>query len=558
MSLQQKILRGLRRLCSPFFAGSIKSNWLLLLIAASLISLSACAGSGASKQTAESPDSERSKTTPSKSYNSMAIKHYMDGVNAGMQGDHALAIVEFQEALRYDSTSSTIYLDLSNSYIKLQKYDQAERILKLGLEKSDETDKLYPALGEVYYATSQYERAAQMFEKSLQVMEQEQDRLQALNYLGDIYLRLQDYRKAAETYEQLYRISYDQDEYLLKAQSIYYQIEDFDKVKETLRTLIKDNPETDDYRLDLAQLYSETGQIDSARTILEPLVKQDPTSNAASMLGEQLFQIGEIDSAYAILKPLYEADSSNVRVLYYLGGAALSNQDFELAEKYYSRLIESDDSILGGYYGLGVAQRGQEDFQESAEAIQDGLEKFPDEPELHKQLGITYFFMQNYDSARTSLLNALEYDSTQISPKHYLAFSYDQLGKPDSAIVMYKQLLEAVPNDPLYKNNLAYIYAIQDKNLKQAVKLVNEALDADPENASYLDTKGWVFYKLGKYQQAREYIEKALAIDGENAEVLEHLGDIYKKLGQNARAQDYYQRASQLDPENTALQQKLE
>lgn len=545
-------------MCSPFFAGIFRLSWSLSLIAISIILLSSCTGSGSLKQTAESPDTEQNETKQSKSYNSMAIKHYMDGVNAGMQGDHALAIVEFQEALRYDSTSSTIYLDLSNSYIKLQKYDQAERILKLGIENSDEAEKLYPALGEVYYATSQYDRAARMFEKSLEMIEQGQDRQQALNYLGDIYLRLQDYRKAAETYEQLYRISYDQDEYLLKAQSIYYQIEDFQKVKETLRTLIEDNPGSDEYRLDLAQLYSEMGQIDSARTILEPLVKQNPTSDAASMLGEQLFQIGEIDSAYAILKPLYEADSSNVRVLYYLGGAALSNQDFELAEKYYSRLIESDDSILGGYYGLGVAQRGQEDFQASAEAIREGLKKFPDEPELYKQLGITYFFMQHYDSARVNLLNALKYDSTQISPKHYLAFSYDQLGKPDSAIVMYKELLEAVPNDPLYKNNLAYIYAIQDKNLKQALKLVNEALDADPENASYLDTKGWIFYKLGKYPQAREYIEKALAIDGENAEVLEHLGDIHMKLGQHSRAQDYYQRASQLDPENTALQQKLE
>lgn len=518
-----------------------------------------CAGS-ASVQNEESPQglsATIAKQEKIDSYDSRAIKHYMDGVNAEMQGDYAMAIVEFQEALRYDSSSATLYQDLSNSYIKLKKYDQAERTLKLGLKHTAEPGQLLAILGELYYITSQFDRARDTFTQVIESTDERELELQSLNYLADIHIRQNEYFKAAQIYEELYNKGLDDEEYLIKAESIYYQMEKYDDAKRILKILIDEYPDRDEFRLDLAQLYSETGKIDSAMTILKPLVQQDPGSDAASLMGEQLFQMGAIDSAYSVLKPLYDEDSTNVRVLYYLGGAALSNQNFESAKKYYSQLLEADDSILGGYYGLGVAYRGEQNYGESVDVLKKGLEKFQDEPELHKQLGITYYFMQQFDSARTSLQKSLAFDSSQVSPKHYLAFVYDQLGKQDSAIVMYKELLRVVPDDPLYMNNLAYIYALQGKNLKRALELVSKALEKEPENTSYLDTKGWVYFKLGRFERAKKFLEKALGFGGENAEVLEHLGDVYRKLGEDDKAKEYYQRAAQIDPTSASLRKKI-
>jgi tetratricopeptide (TPR) repeat protein len=107
-------------------------------------------------------------------------------------------------------------------------------------------------------------------------------------------------------------------------------------------------------------------------------------------------------------------------------------------------------------------------------------------------------------------------------------------------------------------NNFAYSLAERGLDLDRALKMVQKAVDEEPENSSYLDTIGWVYYKLGNYEKAKEFIFKAIEQDGNNATLLDHLGDIFYKMGNIEKANEYWNSSLELDDSNKEIQTKIE
>jgi len=501
---------------------------------------------------------ETTKSSEPDTYNSEAIRHYMDGVVSELQGNYAMAALDYQEALRADSSATTIYTDLGNVYLTLGKYAQAEDVLKIGLKQAKDPHRLIPLLAEVYLLNNKFANADTLYNGIADTASTQQEKVEALTRLAEIALEQKNYLRVAKLYEKIYEVDQRRAEVLEKARVIYLRLGQISDALRITNQLVANEPQNPEYKNQLAEFYSETGQPDSAIAVLTPMVQQDSLSDAAVMLGELYYKTGKTDSAKTLLQNIITRDTTNVQVLYYLGLIAIEQQEFPQAEEYYQRLLNERDDVLGGYTGLGFALMGQEEYDQAIRVLQEGMNRFPDEFAITQQLGESYFYKQEFDSARVYLEKAVELDSTHMRPKRFLAFVYDNLGDRDKAEEMYLDLLKAYPEEPLFLNNLAYLYAVEGRNLQQALSMVKQAVEAQPENASYLDTMGWVYYQLGNYEKAREYVERALDANRENAEVLDHLGDIYMKLGQTDRAQVQYKKALDLEPGNQEIQQKVQ
>ena len=76
-------------------------------------------------------------------------------------------------------------------------------------------------------------------------------------------------------------------------------------------------------------------------------------------------------------------------------------------------------------------------------------------------------------------------------------------------------------------------------------------------NPYFLDTLGWVYFKLGRLAEAAEAIEWAVAADNAFALLHEHLGDVYEAQGRVDDARDAWSRSLELDPENETVRAKL-
>ena len=106
-------------------------------------------------------------------------------------------------------------------------------------------------------------------------------------------------------------------------------------------------------------------------------------------------------------------------------------------------------------------------------------------------------------------------------------------------------------------NNYGYSLAERNIQIDLALTMAKKAIAAQPDNASFLDTMGWVYFRLGDYKQAEVYIKKALEKGEVSAVVHEHLGDVYYKMKDVERAMDEWMIALKMDENNVALQEKI-
>ena len=137
-----------------------------------------------------------------------------------------------------------------------------------------------------------------------------------------------------------------------------------------------------------------------------------------------------------------------------------------------------------------------------------------------------------------------------------LAYCREQRGDLDGAERAAREVLKRHPDDPTALNFLGYLFADHDRNLVEAEQLVTRALDQEPDNGAFLDSLGWVYYRLGRLAEARVRLERAAELTSDPV-VHEHLGDVYKDLKLFELARDQYNRSLARDSTNLRVRAKL-
>jgi Tfp pilus assembly protein PilF len=138
-----------------------------------------------------------------------------------------------------------------------------------------------------------------------------------------------------------------------------------------------------------------------------------------------------------------------------------------------------------------------------------------------------------------------------------LALVYEGLKKLDESDSLYEEALRLDPQNHLILNNYGYSLADRGIQLERALSMATKAIEAQPENTSYLDTIGWVYFRLGRYRDAETYIKKAISKGEASAVVYEHLGDVYFRLNEPDRALEQWNAALKLDASNMELKGKI-
>jgi Tfp pilus assembly protein PilF len=102
----------------------------------------------------------------------------------------------------------------------------------------------------------------------------------------------------------------------------------------------------------------------------------------------------------------------------------------------------------------------------------------------------------------------------------------ERKGDEARSIEYLEKALELKPDFDEALNHLGYLWADKGTNLARARAMIEQAVRAEPENPAYLDSLGWVLFKLGRHAEALEWLTKARArLTEPDATVLDHLGD---------------------------------
>ena len=112
--------------------------------------------------------------------------------------------------------------------------------------------------------------------------------------------------------------------------------------------------------------------------------------------------------------------------------------------------------------------------------------------------------------------------------KHNLALIYDSTGDWVESDKLYIDLISNDSTDAQAYNNYAYSLVERDRDFEFALELAQNAIRLEPKSAAYLDTIGWIYFKMNNFDEALRYIRESLNIDSSNETIQEHLNEIIK------------------------------
>lgn len=138
-----------------------------------------------------------------------------------------------------------------------------------------------------------------------------------------------------------------------------------------------------------------------------------------------------------------------------------------------------------------------------------------------------------------------------------LGQSYWELRDIASAECFLRQSLAMAPDSPAVMNALGYLYADENFNLREALRLTQRAVDLAPGNAAIVDSLGWAQYRLGKCDEAVDTLLRAVRLAPDEPELRYHLGAAYAKCGRRAAARVELRKSLLLDSERSDARKLL-
>jgi tetratricopeptide (TPR) repeat protein len=207
------------------------------------------------------------------------------------------------------------------------------------------------------------------------------------------------------------------------------------------------------------------------------------------------------------------------------------------------------------YLGSSYFDKGE--YQKLVDAMVKAEKALPRDYRMPFLLGLAYSRMDQNDRAITAFHRSLELKPDDINTLSTLALTLDGLHRYQESDSLYERALKLDPKSHLLMNNYGYSLAERGLQLERALQMSLQAIDAEPNNESYLDTVGWVYFKLGHFEEAQKYIAKAIGAGGASATVYEHMGDIHYKLGEKKKAEQFWKQALEMNSANQGLKDKI-
>jgi tetratricopeptide (TPR) repeat protein len=138
--------------------------------------------------------------------------------------------------------------------------------------------------------------------------------------------------------------------------------------------------------------------------------------------------------------------------------------------------------------------------------------------------------------------------------------SYERSGNLKKAEDDLEAAMEFRPDHPYLLNYLGYSWADQGKKLDESLELITKAANLKPDDGYIIDSLGWVYYKLGNFDDAVAQLEKAIELVPYDPTINDHLGDAYWRVGRKNEARFQWLRAknnSKVDKDKAALELKI-
>jgi len=430
-----------------------------------------------------------------------------------------------------------------------------------------EGDSLNPVFSRVmaigYEALGRNEKPIELYKKILRHHPEDKLSRRGLLRVLDTQGR---YQEMIPVYEPL--LDPDDSNYardLFHVGQLYLRIGKPEKAREHLeKALAADSSLGEGYLL-LGTLHQQEGRWREALEHYLDYLRLKP--KALNALFDRLLLVsmraGDYESPIALLESMQSGQDTGALAREQLGTFYYHADRFAEALELLEPLGQQKRLSANGFYTLGFLYSRLERPVEALEAFNTVKLAQPDFVPVYLVLGRLYFTLRQLEQAVGVFTEGLELaaEDDKENRREFLfslATVYHEKGDNSKTESHLKKVLKDNPDYAPALNYLGYFYAERGRKLKEARRMINRALEKEPENGHYIDSLGWVLFKMGKNEEALKYIKASLKVLGEHAEVYEHLGDIYHAMGQDEQAHQAWSKSLEIDGDNLGLKKKLE
>jgi tetratricopeptide (TPR) repeat protein len=500
---------------------------------------------------------------------------------AGNVLDHAIDEYMKIVALKPDSVEDRMVLGQLYS-VKHDEKD-AETQFKAAQAIEPESEDVVLNLARLYAESGNIKQAVKVIE-AIPV----DDRTPKMEFtLGAAYDQLKQPKDAIAAYQRAADMNPGNEETMDALAQALMNNEQYDEALKQYKALLAADPENTEVMVHIGEIERHNGKYEDALAITSAALKKDPTSlEAGYNVGLLDDVLGRFDDAIQTYQSMvdqlshangaYTAEEKNNLGIFLqrLGSVYLEENKTDLAVATYQKMIDlGGDQALRGYQGQVDSYNQAKEFDKAIAVCRKAVAARPkdrdatlmlagelaDQGNADESMSLAHGLLKGNNDDRPIWLaigqmnirlrrwkdaddafNTAATMTTKKEDRIYLLFlrgEWEERQHHDGPAERYfREALALDPTNAMTLNYLGYMMADKNTHLPEALTMIRKAVQLEPMNGAYLDSLGWVYFRLGEYELAEQNLRQAVNRDQTDPTVHEHLGDLYEKTGRIRQA----------------------
>ncbi len=461
---------------------------------------------------------------------------------------------------------------------RLQKISQnsegAQKSYKQALAVDPENEDALTGLAMVYLDLGQNAEASDILKK----LADKSPSQRSLRQLASAYEQMKEYGLAAETLNRALSMNPPDAADLKRAvaQDLIFA-KQFDEALKIYQAMADEEPTDAEPYLRMSEIYRDKKDFPKARAMSAKAKSIDPANieiryNEVTILEAE----GKMPEAVQKLKDIVTTTQRKTyndqerklraRLLGELGTKARDAAMTDEAVDAFRQLGDLEPELAKeAEIQIIATYQTAKDYAKYEQEADAAVKKWPNDPGIHlthasmladmgkvdaaaaevkKQMDgkndkqVNLSLAQIYDKGRkfdeeAKILDQVEKDAATKEEKTSVWFQrgamLEKEKKNEASEAEFRKILEVDPDNTGALNYLGYMLADRNIKLTEAQQMITKALEQEPNNGAYLDSLGWVDFRLGKLPEAEENLRRAVALTPRDATVHDHLGEVLMK-----------------------------
>ena len=507
-----------------------------------------------------------------------AVEYQISGIFA-LSGQEKLAVDYGEKAIKHDPGNIWYYYQLASIYQMFEKKDSLLSVYKEIVNRFPDLIKEKMTLGDLYVQNNMPEKAIRVYQQ----VENKVGKSKSIEVkIIKAYITAGDNDKALEEIGDIIRYFGTGKDIILLEAEVLAQTGKKAESDSLYRVLIKKYSDDADVQMSAYEQYIKDKEYKKALKILDKII--DNPDIAQNKKLDYIFQILymnnpelsiESEDIGKLVKKVYENAKDDLRTQLMMVDYYSQNEEYDKAMNILRYMIAKYPRFKPGWQQMLYLASTEEENDTVFHYAETGEKLFREDPMFNIYLCSYYMTKKDNNKVikyaengiKKVLQKGVNYvdKETGLKYKDIIIQLYSYLGEAYQNIKDYKKSDDAFENglkiDPgnlILLNNYAYFLSVRKEKLQKALKMSKQTIKQEPDNSTYLDTYGWILFKMGRIKEASEYIEKALKNGGDaSPDILEHYGDILTKMGEKEDAVKYYRKAIEKKGDRKKLEAKI-